>query len=74
MLGLPSGGSLVAFDLLLVAYHHQGPLVVAFIDLEKAYDQLPRVILWHMLAEELKVPVDIRTGIEALYYLVPIHS
>ena len=43
-------------------------MVLAFIDLEKAYNHLPRVTLWYMLAEVLEVPVDIRTGIEALFY------
>ena len=41
---------------------------MAFIDLEKAYDRIPRVQLWHVLAEELGVPEDLRTGVEALYY------
>ena len=41
---------------------------MAFLDLEKAYDRLPRVTLWRVLAEELEVPEDIRTGIEALYF------
>ena len=40
---------------------------MAFIDLEKAYDCLPRVTLWRVLAE-LEVPVDIIFGIKALYY------
>ena len=43
-------------------------MVLAFIDLGKAYDGLPRFTLWCVLAKELEVPVDIRTGIEALYY------
>ena len=51
----------------LVASHHLGPLALAFIDLKKAYDQLPRATLWHILAEELEVLVDILTGIKALY-------
>ena len=46
----------------------RGPLALAFIDLEKAYDRLPRVTLWRVLAEELEVPEDIRTGIEAMYF------
>ena len=54
--------------LLLAASRHRGPLALAFIDLEKAYDRLPRLTLWRVLAEELEVPADIRTGIEALYY------
>ena len=54
--------------LLLAASCHRGPLALAFIDLEKAYDRLPRLSLWRVLAEELEVPADIRTGIEALYY------
>ena len=54
--------------LLLAASHHCGPLALAFINLEKAYDRLPRLTLWHVLAEDLKVLADIRTGIEALYY------
>ena len=54
--------------LLLAASHHHRPLALAFIDLDKAYDRLPRLTLWRVPAEELKVPADIRTGIEALYY------
>ena len=54
--------------LLLAASRHPGPLALAFIDLEKAYDRLPRLTLWRVLAEELEVPADVRTGIEALYY------
>ena len=53
--------------LLLAASCYWGPLVLTFINLEKAYDRLLRFTLWHLLAE-LKVPADIRTGIEALYY------
>ena len=52
--------------LLFVASHHWGPLALAFIDLEKAYNQFPWVTLWCMLAEELVVLPDIWTGIEAL--------
>ena len=37
--------------LFLAASHHKGPLALAFIDLEKAYNWLPRVALWHVLAE-----------------------
>ena len=54
--------------LLLVASRHWGPLALAFIDLIKVCDQLPRVAFWHTLAEDMEVPKDIRTGIEALYY------
>ena len=54
--------------LLLAASCHGTSLVLASIDLEKAYDRLPRLTLCCVLAEELEVPVDIRTGIEALYY------
>ena len=54
--------------LLLAASRHHGPLALAFINLEKAYDRLPRLTLWRVLAEELEVPEDIRTGTEALYY------
>ena len=54
--------------LLLATSHHRRPLVLAFINLEKAYNRLPRLTLLRVLAEELEVPADIRTGIEALYY------
>ena len=54
--------------LLLAASHQRGPLALAFLDLEKAYDWLPRVTLWRVLAAELEVPEPIRTGIEALYF------
>ena len=59
---------LLLMYLLLAASRHQGPLALAFIDLEKAYDWVPRTTLWRVLAEELEVPVDIWTGVEALYY------
>ena len=54
--------------LLLAASHQWGPLALAFIDLEKAYNGVPRTTLWRILAEELEVPADIQTGVEALYY------
>ena len=54
--------------LLLVPSCYQGPLVLPFIDLDEAYEQLPRAALWYMLAEQLELLVDIRTSIEALYY------
>ena len=54
--------------LLLAASHHRGPLALAFIDLEKAYDRIPRTTLWRVLAEELEVVADIWTRVEALYY------
>ena len=54
--------------LLLAASHQRGPLALAFLDLEKAYDRLPRVTLWRVLAAEQEVPEPIRTGIEALYF------
>ena len=52
--------------LLLVASRHRGPLALAFIDLEKAYDQVPKTTLWQVLAEELEVLADMQTGVEAL--------
>ena len=54
--------------LLLAASWYWGPLLFAFIDFKKAFDWLPWVNLWCMLAEELEVLEDIRTDIEALYY------
>ena len=54
--------------LLLAASCHRGSPVLTFINLKKTYDWLPRVALWCMLAWELKVLEDIRTGIKALYY------
>ena len=59
---------LLLMYLLLAASHQRGPLALAFLDLEKAYDWLPRVTLWRVLAAELEVPEPIRTGIEALYF------
>ena len=53
--------------LLLVAPHHWEPLALAFINL-KAYNWLPRVALWRILAEKLKVLADIQTSIKAIYY------
>ena len=50
-------------SLLLATSCYWGPLPLAFIDLEKAYDSLPRLTLWCVLAEELEVSADIRTGI-----------
>ena len=54
--------------LLLEASHHRGPLALTFIDLKKAHDRLPRAAPLHVLTEELEVPIDIRAGMEALYY------
>ena len=54
--------------LLLAASHQRGPLALAFLNHEIAYDRLPRVILWRVLAAELEVPEPIRTGVEALYF------
>ena len=54
--------------LLLASSHQSGPLALAFLDLQKTYDWLPRVTLWHILAAELEVPEPIRTVIEALYF------
>ena len=61
------GHQLLLTYLLLAASCHQGPLALAFIDLEKAYDRAPRFTFWQVLAEELEVLADIRTGIELLY-------
>ena len=52
----------------LVASYCSRPLVLAFIDLEKTYDWLPKVTFWCVLADELEVPAGIRFGIKALYY------
>ena len=54
--------------LLLAASRHWGPLALTFINLQKAYDRVPRTTFWRVLAEELEVLADIRTGVEALYY------
>ena len=52
--------------LLLAASCQWKTLALASINLEKAYNQLPRVALWCMLAEELEVPEDIRTSMMPL--------
>ena len=54
--------------LLLAASHHQGPLALAIIELGNAYNWLPRITLWCVLAEELEVLADIKTSIKSLYY------
>ena len=41
---------------------------MVFIDIEKAYDRIPRATLWRALAEELEIPQDIYEGILALYH------
>ena len=56
--------------LLLAASCHRGPLALALIYLKKAYNWLHRVALRCMMTEELEVPADIQTSIEALYYQI----
>ena len=53
--------------LMMMAAAGRGPLVVAFIDLEKAYDMIPRAHLLHILAEDVGVPDDLWAGLESLY-------
>lgn len=53
--------------LLLAAADNRGPLAIAFIDLEKAYDRIPRDRLWQVFASELDMPSDLYEGILALY-------
>ncbi len=48
---------------MLSAAQGRGPLAVAFLDLEKAYDRVPRRQLWVVFAEELGVPLDIQLGL-----------
>ena len=62
------GHKFLLTHLLLVAFFWWCPLALAFLDLEKAHNQLPRVTLWCVLAEELKVPEDIRAGIKDMYF------
>ena len=54
--------------LLLAASYQRGPQALAFLDLEKAYNWLPRVTLWRVLAVELEVSEPIRTSIEVLFF------
>ena len=54
--------------LLQAAAAGRGSLAVAFIDLEKAYDRVPRLLLWEVLARELGVPTDLLSGIRAMYH------
>ena len=53
--------------LMIATAARRGLLVVAFIDLEKAYDMIPRAHLWQILAEDVGVPDDLRAGLESLY-------
>ena len=53
--------------LMMAAAAGQGPLVVAFLDLEKTYDIIPWAHLWQILAEDVGVPDDLRAGLESLY-------
>ena len=45
---------------MLSAAQGRGPLAVAFLDLEKAYDRVPRRRLWEVFAQELDIPPDIQ--------------
>ena len=53
--------------LMMAAAAGCGPLVAAFIDLEKAYDMIPWAHLWRILAEDVGVSYNLRAGLESLY-------
>jgi hypothetical protein len=42
-------------------------LALCFVDLQKAYDSVPRAKLWAALETELDIPVDIVTIIRNMY-------
>ena len=49
--------------LMLSAAQGRGPLAVAFLDLEKAYDRVPHRRLWSVFVEELGISPAVHLGL-----------